>query len=106
MEKKYIEIHNEIEKDINDVINKTIFYDFSNMPDWNIKDYQIKHIIGMILQKYRDNNKIHNYIVTSDYPNVKVLIKYNYYTEIDEIKILKFERLCKLQKINETSYES
>ena len=81
-----------IENDINDVVNKTTFYKGDSI------DYHIKSVIGIILEKYH-YSYIREYIVVSHYPEVKVLIKY-LNLEIAEIKILKFERLNKLHKLN------
>lgn len=82
----------DIEDDINSVVDKTIFYKNENI------DYHIKSIIGTILEKYH-HSKIREYIVVSNYPEVKVLIKY-LTLEIAEVKVLKFERLNKLHKLN------
>lgn len=89
------DILKEIEKDVNDVVNKTTFYQFE---DGDIINYHIKAVIGTILEKYH-YSKIREYIVRSNYPEVQVLIKYNT-LEIAEIKVLKFERLNKLHKLN------
>lgn len=90
----------EIENDINWVVNKTTFYHESD----DIINYQIKSVIGTILEKYHYNT-IREYIVVSHYPEVKVLIKYNGTLEIAEIKVLKFERLNKLHKLNSISIQ-
>lgn len=95
--KDYTKIHNEIEIDINDVINKTIFYSDE------LKNYQIQSIIGTILEKYRDTMDIYQYIVQSNYPEVKVYIKYDYLSEIDQIYVLKFDRINKIEKLNQIS---
>jgi len=86
------EIRIKIENDINDVVNKTTFYKNDTI------NYHIKSVIGIIIEKYH-HSYIREYIVVSNYPEVKVLIKY-LSLEIAEIKILKFERLNKLHKLN------
>jgi len=87
------EIREEIEKDVNDTIDKTTFYKCDDI------NYHIKSVIGIILEKYH-LSAIREYIVISNYPEVKVLMKYNSTLEIAEIKVLKFERLNKLHKLN------
>jgi hypothetical protein len=86
------EIIKEIEKDINDVVDKTTFYKNDNI------DFHIKSILITILEKYH-YSKIREYIVISEYPKVQVLIKHKD-LEIAEIKVLKFERLNKLHRLN------
>ncbi len=86
------EIIKEIEKDINDVVDKTTFYKNDNI------DFHIKSILITILEKYH-YSKIREYIVISEYPKVQVLIKHKDF-EIAEIKVLKFERLNKLHRLN------
>lgn len=82
-----------IENDINDVVNKTTFYKGDSI------NYHIKSVIEIILQKYHPS-KIEKYFVVSNYPEVKVMIKCNKFETVSEIKILKFERLNKLHKLN------
>lgn len=84
-----------IENDVNEVVNKTTFYKFE---DDDIINYHIRSVIGTILEKYHYSN-IREYIIRSNYPEVQVLIKY-LTLEIAEIKVLKFERLNKLHKLN------
>ena len=97
-DKEKQKIHNEIEKDINDVINKTVFYQSENI------DYQIRSIISMVLDSRTIGlESIYEYLVQSVYPNVKVLFRYEKGGEIDEIKVLKFDRLNKIKKINQIS---
>lgn len=86
------EIIKEIEKDINDVVDKTTFYKNDNI------NFHIKSILITILEKYH-YSKIREYIVISEYPKVQVLIKHKD-LEIAEIKVLKFERLNKLHRLN------
>ncbi len=86
------EIIKEIEKDINDVVDKTTFYKNDNI------DFHIKSILITILEKYH-YSKIREYIVISEYPKVQVLIKHKD-LQIAEIKVLKFERLNKLHRLN------
>lgn len=58
----------------------------------------MKSILITILEKYH-YSKIREYIVISEYPKVQVLIKHKD-LEIAEIKVLKFERLNKLHRLN------
>lgn len=87
------EIRKEIEKDVNNIVDKTIFYKSDNI------NYHIQSIISIILEKYHPS-KIEKYFVVSNYPEVKVMIKFNKFDSISEIKVLKFERLNKLNKLN------
>jgi len=94
-------MHELIEKDINNIINRTHFY--SN----DIMSYQVQSIIGTALENYRWNRSIYEYLIESDkYPEIHVFIRCRKGEEIDEIKVLRFERLYKLKKLEELNEKS
>jgi hypothetical protein len=65
-------------------------------------DHEIQATIGNYLAVfYKSINKIYEYNILSNYPDIQILIKYNkLYNEIDIIELQRFTRLKKLLKLN------
>ena len=92
-----MDIKKEIEDDLNQLMNKFIIK-HNEYLNWEIQ----AKIGNYLADFYMPTFKIRDYIVTSNYPDVKILIK-NINHEIVEIRIKRFERLEKLQKLKEIS---
>jgi hypothetical protein len=97
-------IHNEIEKEINKLINHFNLYDdyFKFLRKEQV-DIELTCTTSRLLNDYVLRNKLYDYKVNCNYPNIEIYVQYIKGSKIYEIKPLRFERLKKLRKLNESN---
>ena len=90
-------------KEITDDLNK-LMNNFIIDKDNRYLDHEIRAKINNHLGDfYMPNWKINEYLVVSNYPDVKVFVRERKGSDIVTIKIQRFERLEKLLKLNSIS---